>query len=161
MDKGSKHSKESLLKIRFAHLGKKLSEEHKRKIGLAHLGNTYNFKHGDDSLSSKHHYLYKIWTRNNYKCYNPNSPAYSYYGGRGIHIYRKWRHDYIAFKTWILSNLGERPLKHSLDRINNNGSYVPGNLRWATHSQQQRNKNPFHRKSYYIRTSITREPSSK
>lgn len=54
-------------------------------------------------------------------------------------MYENWRFDYVDFKCWILDNLGDRPHKHSLDRINNDGNYEPGNLRWATAETQNNN----------------------
>jgi hypothetical protein len=61
-------------------------------------------------------------------------PAYHNYGGRGITICVKW--DIFAN---FLSDMGEVPPNHSLDRINNNGNYEPQNCRWATNEQQHRN----------------------
>jgi hypothetical protein len=71
------------------------------------------------------------------RCTNPNDPSYRNYGGRGIHVYPEWLDDYAAF----LEHVGRRPTpRHSLDRINNEGHYEPGNLRWATLRQQARNR---------------------
>ena len=63
------------------------------------------------------------------------------YGGRGIKLYSEWYEDMDKFIEWIDMHLGKRPSKfHSLDRINNNGNYEPGNLRWATWIEQQSNR---------------------
>lgn len=93
----------------------------------------------DTNIRSKHYYLYVTWNGMRKRCLNLKSNNYKNYGGRGIKIYKQWIDDYFKFKNWILNNLGERPEGMSLDRINNDGNYVPGNLRWATRKQQVQN----------------------
>jgi hypothetical protein len=68
------------------------------------------------------------------RCTNPNTKAYNDYGGRGIKVADRWRHDFGAF----LEDVGKRPSSsYSLDRYpNNDGNYEPGNTRWATKKQQ-------------------------
>ena len=71
------------------------------------------------------------------RCTNPRHPAYPSYGGRGIGVCARWRDDFMAF----FADLGPRPSPaHSLDRLDNTRGYEPDNCRWATRSQQQRNK---------------------
>jgi hypothetical protein len=67
---------------------------------------------------------------------NPNYREYKHYGGRGITVCDRWRNSFIDF----LSDMGERPEGLTLDRIDNNGNYEPGNCRWATSEVQQNNK---------------------
>jgi len=70
------------------------------------------------------------------RCTNPNDPGWDNYGGRGISIFPAWRNDFSAF----LAHVGKRPsAKHSIDRIDNDGNYEPGNVRWATAQEQATN----------------------
>jgi hypothetical protein len=71
------------------------------------------------------------------RCYNPNNVSWAYYGGRGIRVCDEWRHSVAAF----IRDVGPRPsMEHSIDRIDNDGNYEPGNVRWATRKQQGRNR---------------------
>jgi hypothetical protein len=78
---------------------------------------------------------YFSWQKMLQRCNNPNSDRYKYYGARGIIVCERWLHSFENF----LADMGERPPKRSIDRINNNGNYEPGNCRWATQSEQVRN----------------------
>lgn len=72
------------------------------------------------------------------RCYHVRHPHYANYGARGITVCAQWLGG-NGFGTF-LADMGERPsLAHSLDRIDNNGSYAPDNCRWATHEQQCNN----------------------
>lgn len=68
------------------------------------------------------------------RCHNPLNKAFKYYGGRGIKCFYTEANEIIA-------EIGKRPnSKYSIDRINNDGHYEPGNIRWATSAQQQANR---------------------
>ena len=85
--------------------------------------------------------LYSVWDNMRRRCSNPKTVGYHRYGGRGISVHESWQKDYAAFRNYILSELGDRPTpKHSLDRIEPDGNYEPGNLRWATQKEQIANK---------------------
>ena len=87
--------------------------------------------------------VYKLMNGARARCNNPNSSAYSNYGGRGIQF--KFSSPTEATK-WVLDNLGNRPdTTYSIDRIDNNKHYEPGNLRWATRVEQARNKRAYKR----------------
>ncbi len=75
-----------------------------------------------------------------YRCYNPNCPSYHRYGGRGISLYAGWLNDFESFYQYISALAGYGEWGLTLDRINNDGNYEPGNLRWATGVQQQQNR---------------------
>ncbi len=80
---------------------------------------------------------YKAWGSMKDRCENPRCPAWKWYGARGIRIDEGWRKSFGAF----IADVGPRPSsKHSLDRINNDGHYEPGNVRWATWTEQLRNR---------------------
>lgn len=87
-----------------------------------------------------HDPLYRIWADMIKRCRNPRSTHYKDYGGRGIAVHIEWQHDFMAFYDYVsaLSHCGDEG--YTLDRINNNGNYEPGNVQWATTSQQTRNQ---------------------
>jgi hypothetical protein len=79
---------------------------------------------------------YRAWQAMKARCLNPQSRDYGYYGGRGITVYPAWL-DFNVF----LSDVGRRPTPaHTLDRIDGDGGYEPGNVRWATRQVQARNR---------------------
>jgi Staphylococcus phage HNH endonuclease len=86
------------------------------------------------------HPLLQTWYNMLARCQNPEHDGYHNYGGRGIQVHPDWRDDPRPFIEWLLANLGPRPDGMTLDRINNDGNYEPGNLRWATHAQQAANR---------------------
>lgn len=69
------------------------------------------------------------------RCTNPRSPSYPEYGGRGI------RFMFSSFQEFR-DHIGQRPRGYSLDRINNDGNYEPGNVRWASRKTQANNRRP-------------------
>lgn len=81
---------------------------------------------------------YKAWDSMIDRCCNPRNKDWKWYGAKGVTVAAEWRHDAVAF----IKHVGPRPSpKHSLDRYpNREGSYEPGNVRWATPVEQARNR---------------------
>lgn len=74
------------------------------------------------------------------RCYNTKHPQFHDYGGRGLIVCEEW-HDPAVFITYVETELGERPTKaHTIDRVDNDRGYEPGNLRWATRAVQNSNQ---------------------
>ncbi len=78
----------------------------------------------------------KLFDLTGQRCTNPNFTFFGNYGGRGITVCASWRSSFAAF----LSDMGKRPTGKTLDRINTDGNYEPGNCRWATRSEHQLNR---------------------
>jgi hypothetical protein len=84
------------------------------------------------------HPLYQTHNAMKHRCSNPNHKRWMGYGGRGIKVCDRWLGD-DGFKNF-LEDMGERPEGTTLDRINNDGNYEPTNCRWATDSEQNKNR---------------------
>lgn len=83
-----------------------------------------------------HHPLYTVWKGIKRRCLNPKARYWENYGGRGIKICDAWL-DFYQFAN----DVGPKPSpSHSIDRIDNDGDYRPGNVRWATKSEQMLNR---------------------
>lgn len=103
-----------------------------------------NYKHGNCKMSDGRTLPeYQSWRGMKNRCLNENSPRYHDWGGRGIKICSEWVDDFMAFYEYM----GPKPSPDmSIDRINNNGNYEPGNVRWATVAQQNSNQRPRRKK---------------
>lgn len=78
---------------------------------------------------------FRIWAGMRKRCRNPRTNCFHSYGGRGIKVCARWE----SFENF-LADMGEAPAQMSIDRIDVNGDYAPGNCRWATPAIQSRNK---------------------
>jgi hypothetical protein len=99
-------------------------------------------KHGH-ARRGKQSRIYNRWQNMRRRCYDPNNISYPYYGARGITVCERW-HSFANF----FADMGNPPRGKSLDRINVNGNYEPGNCRWASIFEQARNKRPVRTTSY-------------
>lgn len=97
-------------------------------------------KHGQTTHVTKSK-EYAAWSDMRRRCLNPNSQNYNRYGGRGITVCEQWVNDFEAFLNYV----GKAPegKRMSLDRIDNNGNYEPGNVKWSTPKEQVKNREPY------------------
>ncbi len=116
-------------------------------LGIPHATIRQRLRNGDTDSQALRPVRVKIpdgplratWSGIVQRCTNPNSSAYQHYGGRGIGVCERWL-VFENFQADILGELGPRPEGRSIDRIDNDGNYEPGNVRWGTHEQQARNR---------------------
>jgi hypothetical protein len=110
-------------------------------------------KHGQTTHTTKSK-EYTAWQDMKRRCFNPDAPNYRLYGARGITVCAEWVDNFPAF----FAHIGPAPegKRMSVDRIDNDGNYEPGNVRWATPSQQLRNRRP-----YKMRPGLKRKPRQK
>ena len=85
-----------------------------------------------------HTKLYHVWSQMIQRCTNPKQDRYPIYGGRGVAVCEEWKSSYIALRDWAMESGYEEGL--TIDRIDVNRNYEPYNCRWATRSEQERNK---------------------
>ena len=94
--------------------------------------------------------LYSIYHDMLRRCYDCENKRFSDYGGRGIKVCEEWKNDFSSFQLWALSHGYAEDL--SIDRIDVNGDYSPGNCRWITMKEQACNKRTNHYINYHGKT---------
>lgn len=100
---------------------------HKRVEALVKMSTRHN---------KRHTRVWRAWQAMKNRCGNRNTPQYKCYGGRGITVCDNWKNSFISF----YNDVGDPPEGTSLDRINNDGNYEPGNVKWSTQKEQTRNR---------------------
>jgi hypothetical protein len=97
-----------------------------------------NTKHGytANDKKNKHYRTYSIWQGVKNRCYNKNVKAYKHYGGRGIKVCPSWLESFENF----LKDMGNPPAGYSIERVDVNGDYEPGNCKWVHPSERSINR---------------------
>lgn len=114
-------------------LSQNLRKGHTKSCGC--MFPSHNLKHGGCIGNDKSR-LYNIWAGMKARCFNKANPRYMYYGQRGIVVCEEWM-EFTTFRDWAMQNGYDDTL--TIDRINNNGNYEPGNCRWVVQKVQSNN----------------------
>ncbi len=101
--------------------------------------------------------MHSRWKSMKQRCFNENHPRYADWGGRNITVCEEWKDDYITYKNYIDSLENAHKEEYTVDRINNNGNYEPGNMKWSTPAEQ--NLNQRHKKTNTGEPGITKDNS--
>lgn len=120
--------------------GVQLRRGNTKSCGCLRHENTFKYAHRSFKHGMSNSKLYYVWANMKNRCYNEKNIGYHMYGGRGIIVCAEWRDNFKAFYDYVskLEHFNEEG--YTLDRIDNNGNYEPGNVRWATVKERSRNQ---------------------
>ena len=110
-------------------------------------------KHGGRTVENTER-LYSVWLGMRHRCTQQNDRNFKYYGERGISVCDEWQ-DYSVFREWAYANGYDENAPYmqcTIDRIDNNGNYEPGNCRWVTMMEQSKNKRIRHALEFELGT---------
>lgn len=148
--KGLKRDPEVRRRISASKMGHQVSEETRAKISEAFKGKGWDPEVVEKRAAARRKYgpasrvagrrspTYRTWDGMKQRCLNPKATGYARYGGAGITVCDRW----LEFANF-LADMGERPEGTTLDRIDSSKGYEPGNCRWATRAEQNRNRPNF------------------
>ena len=117
-----------------------LKSGHTSSCGCLQLETLENGRHANRTHGMKGSPEYRSWQAMKQRCLNQNNVKFRLYGERGITICEQWLDSFETF----FADMGTRPDGTTLDRIDGSKGYYPGNCRWATYSEQNRNRRKYH-----------------